>query len=112
VAPGAFLHYSLGEKLTLGLDGGAMLILKAGSIANADQYGTASVLGFEGNLGIDYMLAKSLFLRVAGRFETVGFKFKGTGTLSNPRDGNAMTQDVYGARDTHYGGQLLVGYAM
>jgi hypothetical protein len=111
VDPGAQLRYPLGDKLSLGVDAGVMLILKAGEIANADQYGTASVLGFEGDLNLDYMVTRSIFVRAGGRFETVGFTFKGTGMLSNSRDGDTSSQDVFGARDTHYGAQLTLGYA-
>jgi hypothetical protein len=111
VDPGVLLHYPVGDKLSIRADGGVMLVLKAGQIANADQYGTASVLGFEGDLGLDYMVTRSIFVRAAGRFETVGFTFKGTGMLSNSRDGDASSQDVFGARDTHYGAQLTLGYA-
>jgi hypothetical protein len=111
VDPGAQLHYPLGDKLSLNVDAGVMLILKAGDITTAQEYGTASVLGFEGDLGLDYMVTHNIFVRAAGRFETVGFTFKGTGMLSNSRDGDATSQDVFGARDTHYGAQLTLGYA-
>jgi hypothetical protein len=87
-----------------------MLILGAGQIQNPDQYGPASVLGFEGALGVDYLITRNIFARAAFRAETIGFNFDGTGMLSNARDGDPTTKDVVGARDTYLGGMATVGY--
>ena len=40
----------------------------------------------------------------------IGFTFKGTGELSNNRDGDPSTRDVSGASDAYYGGALTGVY--
>jgi len=108
--PGLGLRYPLNEKLIAGLDLKLMAVTGAGQIQNADQYGSASVLGVEGALAVDYLFTRNIFARAAFRLETIGYTFKGTGTLSNARDGNPATVDVAGARDTYIGGLVTVGY--
>ncbi len=108
--PGAGLRYPVTEKIIAGLDLKLMAITSTGQIQNADQYGSASVLGVEGALGVDYLITHNIFARAAFRFETIGYSFKGTGMLSNARDGNPATVDVAGARDTYIGGMATVGY--
>ena len=108
--PGAGLRYPVTEKLIAGLDLKLMAIASTGQIQNADQYGSASVLGVEGALGVDYLITRNIFARAAFRAETIGYSFKGTGALSNARDGNPATLDVAGARDTYIGGMATVGY--
>jgi len=108
--PGLGMRYPVTEKLIAGLDVKLMAITGTGQIQNADQYGSASVLGVEGALGVDYLITRNIFARAAFRFETIGYTFKGTGTLSNARDGNPATIDVAGARDTYIGGLATVGY--
>ena len=61
-------------------------------------------------LGIDYLITRNIFARAAFRAETIGYTFKGTGALSNARDGDPATVDVAGARDTYLGGIVTVGY--
>jgi len=108
--PGLGLRYPLNEKIIAGLDLKLMAVTGTGQIQNADQYGSASVLGVEGALGVDYLITHNIFARAAFRLETIGYTFKGTGTLSNARDGNPATVDVAGARDTYIGGLVTVGY--
>ncbi|HEV7556265.1 MAG TPA: hypothetical protein VGO00_12445, partial [Kofleriaceae bacterium] len=91
VAPQALLRYPIGAKMYLDLDAGAMLLTNAGQIQQNDQYGQATVLGITAEAGIDYMITKSLFARVTGRFETVGLSFKGSGMMSTTRDGDPTT---------------------
>ncbi|HEU4731163.1 MAG TPA: hypothetical protein VFT22_24890, partial [Kofleriaceae bacterium] len=111
VEPGAGLRFPVTPRFIAGLDARLMLITGTGQIQEAAQYGGASMLGFEGNLGVDYLITRNLFARVAFRFETIGFSFKGNGTLSNARDGDPMTTDVTSARDNYIGGMATLGYA-
>ena len=107
--PGAFLRYEVSPKIILNASFGYMAFLGTGAIQKNDQYGAATVTGFEGELGGDYLLTKNIFARASFKFETIGFKFKGTGSQSTMRDTD-MEQDVFGARDNYIGGTVTVGY--
>ena len=107
--PGVFLHFAVTPKIILNLNLGYMAFLDTGAIQKNDSYGAATVTGFEGEVGGDYLLTKNLFVRAAFRFETIGFKFKGTGTMTTGRDTDPQ-QDVFGARDNYLGGAVTVGY--
>jgi len=109
IDPAATLRYQAAAKIVLNVNLGFMFLTNTGQIQNADQYGPATVTGFEGELGGDYMLTKNLFARAAFKFETIGFKFRGGATKSNMRDAD-NAQDVYGARDSYLGGAVTVGY--
>jgi len=107
--PSVFLRFQAAPKILLNVSLGFMLLTNTGQIQNADQYGPATVSGFEGEIGGDYMLTKSLFARAAFKFETIGFKFRGGAMKTNMRDADGA-QDVYGARDSYLGGAVTVGY--
>ncbi|HEX3761538.1 MAG TPA: hypothetical protein VHW23_22730 [Kofleriaceae bacterium] len=109
-APGAGIRFPVISKLTLGADAKLLLITSTGMIQDPDQYGTASVFGFDGTLGADYLVTPNIFVRAAGRYEFINFTFKGTGVQSNGRDGDPTTQDVSGAKDSYLGGMVTVGY--
>lgn len=109
-APGAGLRYPVMPKLILGADLKLLIITDTGQIQDPDKYGAASVIGFEGSAGADYLIRPRIFARAAFRFETIGFTFKGTGEQTNQRDGMPLTQDVASARDNYFGGMLTVGY--
>jgi hypothetical protein len=109
IEPSGFFKYPMSPQITINAGLGFMLIPGSGQIQNDDQYGSASVLGFEGELGGDYAIGKAMFVRAALKVESIGFKFKGTGALSTNRDGD-VAQDVSGARDTYFGGAVTVGY--
>ncbi|HEX7842425.1 MAG TPA: hypothetical protein VF469_33360, partial [Kofleriaceae bacterium] len=108
IAPGAGLRFPLNAKLGLGADLKLLIITDAGQIQDPDQYGAATVLGFEGSASADYLIKPNLFVRAALRVETIGYTFKGTGEQTNNRDGMPMTQDVAGARDSYFGGMVTV----
>jgi hypothetical protein len=108
--PGLGLRFPVTAALILGVDARFMAITSAGQIQQPEQYGTASVLGLEGAVAIDYVFGGGLFARAAFRYETIGYSFKGNGELTNNRDGVGTTQDVTGARDTYLGGLATVGY--
>jgi hypothetical protein len=108
--PGVGLRLPLTSRIIASLDAKVMLVTDTGQIQDAMQYGPASVLGFEGALGLDVLLTRSVFARAAFRYETIGYTFQGTGTLSNASDGDPMTIDVPGARDSYIGGLVTIGY--
>ena len=106
----AGIRYPLGGKLTLSADARLLLVLATGQISDGNQYGEASVIGFEGAAGADYLLTPNIFARATARIETIGFSFKGTGTQTFLRDGDPMTVDVKGGRDNYFAGMVTVGY--
>ncbi|MBA3454242.1 MAG: hypothetical protein H0T42_14210, partial [Deltaproteobacteria bacterium] len=112
IDPSLVLRYQVTPKILFNLSFGAMLFTDTGDIQSSDQYGPATVTGFEGEVGVDYLLTKNLFVRAAFKFETIGFKFRSGAAKTNLQyDGGAdNTQDVYGARDNYLGGAATVGY--
>ncbi len=107
--PSAGIKYALGRKMNVGAEVGALLMTGTGDIQEMDQYGAATVTAFEGEAFFDYLVTDKIFARAAFRAESIGFKFKGYGMLSNNRDGDAE-QDVTAARDSYYGGAITAGY--
>jgi hypothetical protein len=109
-APGVGIRYLVMSKLTLAADARLLLPTNTGEIQHQDQYGTSTVVGFDGSAGAEYLIKPNLFVRAAGRYEVMRFKFRGNGAQSNARDNNPETQDVFGAHDNYIGGSLSVGY--
>jgi hypothetical protein len=109
-APGAGIRFPVMSKLTFAADARLLLPTSTGEIQQQDQYGTSTVVGFDGSAGAEYLIKPNLFVRAAGRYEVMRFKFRGNGAQSNARDNNPETQDVFGAHDNYFGGFLTVGY--
>ena len=107
--PSIFLRYMATPKIILNVNLGFMAFLNTGAIQKNDSYGAATVTGFEGEIGGDYLLTKNIFARASFRFESIGFKFKGSGAMTTGRDTD-MEQDVFGASDKYLGGAVTVGY--
>ena len=110
IAPGGGIRFPAMPKLLLAADVKLLIVAGTGQIGDPDKYGAASVIGFEGALGADYLITRNIFARATVRYETIGYSFKGTGFQTNQRDGMPMTQDVTGARDNYFGGMATVGY--
>lgn len=109
VEPAVGGRLPLTERWSLGLDLGVPLVTDTGEISQPTQYGTAKILGIEGVLAVDYLITRSLFARVAFRYETIVHTFDGNGTQTNAADGDATTVDVTSARDSYIGGFATVG---
>ena len=107
-SPGGFVQYPLNPKITLNFDLAALLVLKTGQMQLMQNYGGASVLGFEGEAGGDYALTGSIFVRAGLKVESIGYKFNGKGAKTNA-DADPE-QDVQGARDTYIGVVGTLGY--
>jgi len=108
---GAFLQFPITQKIIFNADAAFLAVLGAGEIAQSDQYGQATVIGFQLGAGVDYMITTSIFVRAGVRFETIGFSFKGDPmSMTNTRDMDAE-QDVTGASDQYLGVAATVGYA-
>lgn len=108
IDPSLSLKIQAAAKIIFNIHAGFMLIPGTGPIQKNDAYGAATVTGFEGEIGGDYMLTSKIFARAAFKFEIIGYKFKGTGMLSNMRDQDPE-QDVFGASDKYLGGAVTVG---
>ena len=107
--PSIFAHFLATPKIILNLNLGFMAFLDTGAIQKNDSYGAATVTGFEGEIGGDYLLTKNIFARASFRFESISFKFKGSGAMTTGRDTDPE-QDVFGASDKYLGGAVTVGY--
>ena len=109
IDPGAFFRMPIGQKIVLDLNASFLLITNTGQMQQADKYGAATVTGFEFNLGADYNLTNTVFVRGLFNYETIGYSFNGaagTGMLPTPTD----NQKVSGARDSFYGAIITGGY--
>jgi hypothetical protein len=102
--PGAMLRVPLAPAVALFAGGQAALVTGAGQIVTADQYGQAKITGGTGTAGLDVVLGSKIALRFSGEFTQMGYKFSGTGKLTNNRDGDPTTPDVGGASDRYIGG--------
>jgi hypothetical protein len=109
IDPGIFFRLPLGTKLVLDANLAYLAITNTGQMQQMDKYGAATVTGFELNLGMDYNLTSTVFLRGLINFETIGYKFNtkaGTGSLPTAAD----NEKVSGARDSFYGAVVTGGY--
>lgn len=104
--PGVFFRMPVGGKLVLDANAAFLAVLNTGQMQQMDKYGAATVTGFELNLGADYNLTSTVFLRGLINYETIGYKFKSAGALPTPTD-NAK---ISGARDSYYGAVITGGY--
>ena len=110
VDPGLGLRLPLSATLALVAEGRFLYVTSTGEMGQPEQYGSASVIGGDGDVSLEYRISPQLFARVGGRVMSIGFTFDGTGALTTGRDGDDATIDVGGARDTYFGGYGLVGY--
>ena len=110
IDPGIGVTYALGPKMSLGGDARFLLITGTGEMSQADQYGAATVTGFDLQASFDYKIAPKILIRASAGFATIGFAFKGNGLLTNNRDMDATDIDVSGARDTYFGGSATGAY--
>lgn len=107
--PAAFVRLPIG-KLTLGLDGGLMIINDTGEFQDQMHYGTTKLIGYEGELSADYLVTPNVFVRAAFKYETIQFKFLGNGDLTINHDRDPMTVDVLTGQDNYIGGFVTAGY--
>lgn len=111
LSPTAFIQAPISGKIILNADASFHAVTNTGAIQNPDQYGAATVTGYELNVGADYMLMTNIFVRAGIRYEAIGFTFKGDPmSMTHTRDTDATDQDVTGAKDSYFGGVATVGY--
>ncbi len=108
--PSAFVRFPALPKITFNLDVAFHAITNTGDIQTREQYGAATVSGYDLELGGDYMIKPNIFARASIRYQSIGFTFKGDPMAqSNTRDTDP-DQDVTGAKDSYFGGTATIGY--
>lgn len=108
--PGLLFRYPLSAKLAVQIDGRFLLVTDTGEMQQADQYGGASVTGYDVDAAAEYKMDAHLFFRLGFHTAGIAYDFKGTGTETTNRDGDPTDQDVFGAMDRYLGGYLTAGY--
>ncbi|HSK01613.1 MAG TPA: hypothetical protein VK932_10250 [Kofleriaceae bacterium] len=100
LAPGLGFRIPIGGFLAFFARGEGWIVQDAGMIVRSYSYGRAKVLGFDGEGGLDIVIAQRFGLRLSGGFTQIGYEFTGVGGFeANSRDGNPSTFDVGGAAD-------------
>lgn len=109
VDPGIGVRVPIAGSVYGLVEGKFMAVLGTGEIQQPEQYGAATVTGFDGDAGLEYGLGDHFLVRAGARLIMIGYSFKGNGEQSD-RDGNGSA-DVGGASDRYLGGYLTAGYA-
>lgn len=102
VVPNVGVAKAATDKVTIFGKVGAMLVLNTGPIQERDQYGAATVIGFDLKAGADIGFTERIGLRLAGGFSNITFKFKGNGAM-------AAARGVAGAADRDFGLAATLG---
>lgn len=102
VVPNVGIAKGATDKVTIFGRGGAMLVLNTGPIQEREQYGAATVIGFDIKAGADIAFTERIGLRLAGGFSNIVFKFKGNGAM-------AAARGVAGAADRDFGVAATLG---
>ncbi len=108
VDPGVGARIPIAGKLSGLLDAKFLAVLDTGEIQKPEEYGAATVTGFDVDGGLEYRIGQHLLVRGGARLLLMGYKFKGTGAQTD-RNGDDAT-DVGGASDRYLGGYLTGGY--
>ncbi len=108
--PGLAIRFPVNPKIALLADVRYLLVTAAGSMTDADQYGSTKITGYDADVGFAYRINKTVSVRAGGRFTGINLSFDGTGDKTNNRDGDSSTQDVMSASDQYVGGYLVAGF--
>lgn len=110
LAPHLSFRIPFGPVVALFAGGEGMLVMSAGSIQTAEEYGKAKIFGFDATAGLDIVIGNRFAIRFAGDFVQLGYSFVGTGGVkANSRDMDPSTLDVGGAADRAIGGSATIG---
>jgi sRNA-binding protein len=111
VDPSLKIRIGSTRRLAFEAEGRLMMVLDAGDIVTANQYGRASVVGGQGEAALRYSPIDRVALRLGARYTGIGYTFqRGAGEVSSNLDGDPNTLDVGGAKDQYFGGFLTVGF--
>lgn len=106
---GADLRFPVARPVAVFAGGNGIFVTTTGAIQTASQYGQAKVTGVDVRAGVDIAIGRRMAIKAFAEFTQMGFAFTGTGQMSNNRDGDPGTTDVFGAADRYLGGSLLFG---
>jgi len=109
VDPGLGVRVPVAGPVSALVEGKFMAVLDTGQIQTPEQYGAATVTGFDGDAALEYAFGDHFLARAGARLMMIGYSFKGNGVQSD-RDGNGSA-DVGGASDRFLGGYVTAGYA-
>lgn len=109
IDPGLSLRVPLGSRLAVSAGARALLLLGAGDIQNADQYGSAVAYGGDASAGIDVQLTSRFLLNLSVLASLVQLQFDGNGELARGRDQDDASVDVGTASDRYLGGAASLG---
>jgi len=102
---GIRLHFAEWARLWVTFE--YLVVLDAGPVTTADEYGPATVFGLRPSGGLDFFVYRGLKLGVSGFYERYAFTFLGsTPPPAKPGNGETATSAV----DQTFGGVLSVGY--
>jgi hypothetical protein len=108
VDPGAILHYPFSPNWSANFVLRGLMVLSAGQIQDASQYGAGTAFGFDADANVSYAIGKKLSLKLGAHFDGFLMKFTKQGMKSDRNlDGQ---KDISGAFDRYLGGYLLAGY--
>jgi hypothetical protein len=109
VDPGLGVRVPIAGALSAAVEGKFLAVLGTGEVQTPEQYGAATVTGFDADAALEYAFGDHFLARAGARLIQIGYSFKGNGTLSD-RDANGSA-DVGGASDRYLGGYVTAGYA-
>jgi hypothetical protein len=109
VDPGMSVRVPLGSRIALSAGARALLLLGAGDIQEADQYGSATAFGADATAGLDVMLTSRFLLNLSAVASLVQLEFDGNGELARGRDQDDASVDVGTASDRYLGGTASLG---
>jgi hypothetical protein len=108
-----FVSYALGLRLWLAewsrlwASFSYQLLLDAGPIVTAQEYGPATAYGLNPSGGLDFFLYRGLKLALKGYYERISYSF----VPSNPPPQKpGMGTNAQSAVDQYFGGSLSIGY--
>ena len=98
----------VGEQISLSAGGHFYVIRQTGEIQDQEQYGGASVNGYDGEIGATYAIRPKIVIRAGARYATFNYLFNGSGNKTD-RDNNQQ-QDIARATDSYLSIQATLGY--
>lgn len=112
VTPGLSLRVPLGTpRFALTAGGRFLAVLNAGPIQSPNEYGAATLTGYDAEAGFDLVITRNLVLKARGQLSSLIYSFSGNGAQTRNRDMDPADQDVTGAEDRWLSGAATLGFA-
>ncbi len=111
ITPGLGLRVPLGTaRLALLVAGRFLAVRSAGPIQSPNEYGAATLTGFDAEAGFDVTITRQVVLKARGELSQLGYDFTGNGAQTRNRDMQPSSQDVAGAADQWVSASASVGF--